>query len=167
MVTTHKRTSTQGTAFAKIQGLSNGEKLVESFTFQASDGFVTGSSKLSITIFGTNDGVTITGLGGNVEQTVREDGLGTRGTEPAGSSPNTPALKQSGSFQVSAVDGLKTVVIDGVTVISNGALTGTLIVDTALGKLTITGFTPVIAGGEVIGGTINYEYPFEEQQYRS
>jgi large repetitive protein len=151
-------TYTLNNGLPAVQSLSAGQTLIETFTYTITDGDGDGSTTtLQITINGADDGVTITGLGSNAEETVFENDLSD------GSSPDAPALTQTGSFAVTAVDGLANVVIGGVTVVSAGVLTGTLTVDTPLGLLTITGFTPTLgAGGEVIGGTINYSYLLQD-----
>jgi large repetitive protein len=142
-----------------VQSLSVGQSLEETFSYTITDGDGdTSPTTLKITINGVDDGVTITGLGGNAEETVFENDL------LDGSSPDGSALTQTGSFAVSAVDGLNSVVVGGTTVISNGMLlAGPLKVDTVLGELTITGFTPTLgANGEVIGGTVNYSYLLQD-----
>ncbi|MFP3408574.1 hypothetical protein SB757_28605, partial [Pseudomonas sp. SIMBA_065] len=86
-----------------------------------------------------NDPVTLNGLdvsGG--ELTVYEKNLSD------GTSPNTPALTQSGTFTVTALDGLQTLDVGGIHVVAGGVAAGvpqTLV--TALGNtLTITGYNP-------------------------
>ena len=45
-----------------VQGLSPNQTLTETFSYTTTDGTATSASTLSITIFGTNDGVIINGL---------------------------------------------------------------------------------------------------------
>lgn len=151
-------TYTLNNSLAAVQSLSAGQNLTETFTYSITDGDGDPSTTtLTITINGTDDGVVIDGLGSNAEEIVYENDLSD------GTSPNAPALTQTGTFNVTAVDGLATIVIGGVTIVSAGALTGTLTVDTPLGLLTITGFTPTLgAGGEVIGGTVSYSYLLQD-----
>ncbi|MBK9427874.1 MAG: hypothetical protein IPN63_10965 [Gammaproteobacteria bacterium] len=68
-----------------------------------------------------------------------------------GSNPNPPALTQSGSFTISAPDGLGSLAIGGVEVLNASGLTGNP-VSTPLGNtLVVTGFDPAT-------GTVTYEY---------
>ncbi|WP_351061831.1 hypothetical protein, partial [Psychrobacter sp. TB20-MNA-CIBAN-0197] len=61
-----------------------------------------------------------------------------------GTSPNTPALTQNGTFTVSALDGLQTLTVGGIAVITNGVAAGfPQSVITPLGStLTISGYDP-------------------------
>ena len=138
-----------------VQSLSAGQTLTEIFTYTITDGDGDPSTTtLTITINGANDGVTIGGLavpGG--EEIVNEDDL------PDGSSPNAAALTQTGSFTVTAPDGLNNVTIGTAQVMTNGVFTPGLTTSSPLGTVTITGFTPVTAAdGSVIGGTFSYSY---------
>jgi large repetitive protein len=92
--------------------------------------------------------ITISGLdvsGG--EETVNEANL------PDGSAANAGALTQSGSFTITAADGLQSLSVGGVNVISGGVPSGfPQTITTSLGNtLTITGYNPQT--GEV---TYNY-----------
>ncbi|MDK2759777.1 MAG: DUF5801 domain-containing protein [Sphingopyxis sp.] len=138
-----------------VQGLSAGQTLTETFSYTITDGDGDPSTTtLTITINGANDGVTITGLGlVGGEETVNEDDLSD------GSSPNAAALTQTGSFTVDAPDGLNNVTIGSAQVMANGVFTPGLTTTSALGTVTITGFTPVTAAdGSVIGGSFSYSY---------
>ncbi len=142
-----------------VQGLSAGQTLTETFTYTIADGDGdTSSATLTITINGADDGVTITGLdvaGG--ELTLNEDDLAD------GSSPDAAALTQPGSFSISTPDGLGNVTIGSAQVVTNGVFTPGLTTSSALGTVTITGFTPVLASdGSVIGGTFTYEYVLDD-----
>ncbi|RJF93455.1 beta strand repeat-containing protein [Sphingomonas cavernae] len=137
-----------------VQALSAGQGLSDVFFYTLTDGDGdTDTTTLKIRITGANDGVTITGLGvEGGELIVNEDDL------LDGSSPDAPALIQTGSFSFNAADGLGTVTVGGVAVISDGSFTAQTIT-TALGTLKITGFTPVTApDGSIIGGSFTYRY---------
>ncbi|SBV34979.1 protein of unknown function [uncultured Sphingopyxis sp.] len=137
-----------------VQGLSAGQTLTETFTYTITDGDGdTSTTTLTITINGTDDGVTVDGLdAAGAELIVDEDDLAD------GSSPDTAALTQDGSFSVSTPDGLGNVSVGGVQVVTNGVFApGTA--TSPLGTINITGFTPVTgADGSVIGGTFTYDY---------
>ena len=138
-----------------VQALTTGQTLTEVFTYTITDGDGdTATATLTITINGTNDGVVLNGLdvdGG--ELVVDESDLAT------GSSPNAAALTQTNTFSFESPDGLDSVTIGGVSVVTNGTFVPGQSIDTPAGLLTITGFTPVLAAnGTVIGGTITYSY---------
>ncbi len=141
-----------------VQGLSAGETLTEIFTYSITDGDGDpATATLTITINGADDGVTITGLDAQgAELTVDEDDLAD------GSSPDAAALTQTGTFDVSAPDGLGNVTIGGTQVVTDGVFTpGTA--SSPLGTVNITGFAPVTgADGSVIGGTFTYEYVLDD-----
>ncbi|MGF0345013.1 retention module-containing protein, partial [Rhodococcus sp. IEGM1300] len=95
-----------------------------------------------------NNPVTLNGLsvtGG--ELTVNEANL------PDGSASNPQALTQSGTFTVTALDGLTSLSIGGVSVISGGVAAGfPQSITTQLGNtLTITGYNPAT-------GVVSYSY---------
>lgn len=145
---------TLNNASQPVQGLSAGETLTENFDYAIRDGDGDSSgATLVITINGADDGVVINGLaveGGELE--VYEDDLAD------GSSPDAAALVQGESFTIDTPDGLGNVTIGGVQVVANGVFTAQS-VTTAIGTLSITGFTPVTgADGSVIGGTFTYSY---------
>ncbi|WP_157052944.1 retention module-containing protein, partial [Gallaecimonas pentaromativorans] len=124
-------------SLAAVQGLSEGESLIDTFSYTLTDEFgATSIATLTITINGTDDGVTLTGLdvdGG--EQVVSEANLAD------GSNPDAASLTQSGSFGVNAPDGLANLTINGINVVVNGQyLGGTIQVVGQYGVLTITGF---------------------------
>ncbi|WLA62321.1 DUF5801 repeats-in-toxin domain-containing protein [Bradyrhizobium diazoefficiens] len=114
----------------------NGSPVVgnDVFTYTLTDGdgdFST--AKLTINV--TDNGVLITGIGAQGgDETVDEANL------PGGSSPNTPALTQTGTFTINAADGLDSLVIDSHTVISGGVFTGGTFVTSLGNTLSITGF---------------------------
>ncbi|MGX7952852.1 beta strand repeat-containing protein [Tsuneonella sp. HG249] len=142
-----------------VQGLDSNDSLTETFTYTLADGDGDPSqATLTITINGDDDGITITGLNvGGGEERVFENDLAD------GSSPSAAALTQSGSFTVNGVDGIATIVIDGVTVFGPGAssLPATTS-NAAYGTLTITSVTPTIVNGEVVSAVVNYEYTLND-----
>ena len=92
---------------AVIQALNPGQTLPDAFGYTMRDGDGdTDTATLTITIAGADDGVTINGLavaGG--EETVYENDL------PAGTTPDAAALTQTGTFTLSAPDGIATIQI--------------------------------------------------------
>ncbi|WP_221178268.1 VCBS domain-containing protein, partial [Pseudomonas vranovensis] len=106
------------------------------------------TANLVLNVTNLNDPVTLNGLNVNGgELTVFEKNLGD------GSNPNTPALTQSASFTVTAPDGLQTLTVGGITVVSGGVASGfPQSATTALGNtLTITGYNPAT-------GVVTYSY---------
>ncbi|WP_339454681.1 hypothetical protein, partial [Pseudomonas sp. EA_5y_Pfl2_R50] len=66
-----------------------------------------------------DDPVVINGLDVNGgELTVYEKNLSD------GTSPNTPALTQNGTFTITALDGVTTLTVGGIAVVSNGVAAG-------------------------------------------
>ncbi|MGE8359021.1 retention module-containing protein [Pseudomonas sp.] len=137
-------------------GLAEGETVSErvQYTMKDADGDIS-TAYLTISITGTNNGITLEGLdinGGEV--TVDEQHL------PNGSAPDDGALTQTGSFSFESPDGLDTLTIDGVAFTFaqlQGATEGApLVIESAGGVLNITGFT-----GTASGGTVNYAYTLE------
>ena len=104
-----------------------------------------------------NNPVTLTGLsvqGG--ELTVKEANL------PDGSASNPAALTQSGTFTVTAPDGLTSLSIGGISVISAGVANGfPQSITTPLGStLTITGYNPTT-------GVVSYSYTLNDNENHS
>ncbi|HTK71865.1 MAG TPA: Ig-like domain-containing protein, partial [Croceibacterium sp.] len=141
---------------ALVQGLDKSEHLTETFTYTITDGDGDPSTTtLTITINGADDGVTIGGLNANgAEQTVYEANLAD------GSAPDAAALTQSGTFTVTAQDGLATISVGGHTVYTGDAFVPGQTVSTAYGTLTITGVTSTTtdANGDVTAATVSYSY---------
>ncbi|MDU9389077.1 retention module-containing protein [Pseudomonas sp. zfem002] len=129
--------------------LHGGGTGIETFAYTLTDADGDASTaNLVLDIKNLNDPVVLTGLdasGG--ELSVYEKNLGD------GSSPNAGALTQSGSFSVSAPDGLQTLSVGGISVISGGvAATFPQSVTTPLGNtLTVTGYNPST-------GVVSYSY---------
>jgi large repetitive protein len=138
-----------------VQGLDSTETLTETFTYSITDGDNDAArATLTITIEGSDDGVTIEGLSGKgAELTVLEDDL------LNGSSPNAGELTQSNSFTLTAPDGVATVTVGGQTIFANGSFIAGVVISNAYGTLKIDSFMPTTgADGDVVGGTINYSY---------
>ncbi|WP_442965980.1 VCBS domain-containing protein [Pseudomonas sp. Root562] len=107
-----------------------------------------------LNIHNNDDGVTINGLdveGG--ELTVYEKNLGD------GTSPNASALTQSGTFTITALDGVQTLTVGGIAVVTGGVAAGfPQSIVTPLGStLTITGFDPVT-------GVVSYSYTLADNE---
>ena len=148
-----------------VNALKDGDVLTESFvyTITDADGDST-TATLTVTITGVTDGPpAITPADGNGatsgHNSVHEAGLGDAadGSEVV-----------TGTIAVSALDGLTAVEIGGVVVTpAQLAAAGTtpVVVTTAKGTLTITGFTPAgDVGGVPTGGTISYAYELAAPQ---
>jgi VCBS repeat-containing protein len=139
-----------------VQALGVGQTLTDVYVYEISDGQGgTDSATLTITINGTNDGVTITGLTTEgADHTVFENDL------PGGSSPDASGLTQSGSFTIEAKDGISTVQVGGVTLTLEQLLnlgSAPVTISSAYGDLVLDGYTPGATGGQY-GGTVSYQY---------
>ncbi|MEL1249641.1 beta strand repeat-containing protein, partial [Aurantiacibacter gilvus] len=146
---------------AAVQGLDGTESLSEVFTYTITDGDGdTSTTTVTITINGADDGVTINGLdGAGAEETLYEDDLAD------GSSPDAPALTQTGTFTVDSPDGLATLAVGGVTVFDASASTTypVTIDDPVYGLLTITGVTPTFdIAGDVVAAVVSYSYTLQD-----
>ncbi|MCK8682181.1 retention module-containing protein [Pseudomonas umsongensis] len=134
---------------ADFKALHAGGNGTETFTYILTDADGDSSTaQLVLNVHNNDDGVTLGGLdvaGG--ELTVYEKNL------MYGSDPDAPALTQHGTFTVNAPDGLQSLSISGVSIISGGVvqplpISGT----TGLGStLTVTGFDPAT-------GVVSYSY---------
>ena len=146
-----------------VQGLDSTESLTETFTYTITDGDGdTSTTTITITINGDDDGVTINGLDGDApEEVLDEDDLSD------GSSPDSNALTQTGSFTVDSPDGLATLSVGGIAVFGAGVVYPVTIDDPAYGLLTITGVTPVTdADGDVVSITVDYSYTLQDNSLR-
>ncbi|MGE8190648.1 retention module-containing protein, partial [Pseudomonas sp. NPDC086278] len=138
--------------FKNLHGGGNG---TETFTYTLTDADGdTSTANLVLNIHNDNDPVVLKGLdvaGG--ELTVYEKNLSD------GTSPNTPALTQSGTFTVTALDGLQTLDVGGVHVVVGGVAAGfPQSIVTALGStLTITGYNPAT-------GVVSYSYTLVDNE---
>ncbi|OLT99782.1 retention module-containing protein, partial [Pseudomonas reinekei] len=148
-------TYTLNTSDADFKALHGGGNGTETFTYTLTDADGdTSTANLVLNIHNNDDGVTLNGLdvsGG--ELTVYEKNL------TDGTSPNTPALTQSGTFTVTALDGLQTLTVGGITVVSGGVAVGfPQSITTPLGStLTITGFNPET-------GVVSYSYTLVDNE---
>ncbi|MEW7858823.1 retention module-containing protein [Pseudomonas chlororaphis] len=148
-------TYTLNTADADFKALQGNGSSTETFAYTLTDADGDPSTaNLVLNIHNNDDGVTLDGLDTNGgELTVYEKHLSD------GSSPNAPALTQSGTFTVTALDGLQTLTVGGITVVSGGIATGfPQSVTTALGNtLTITGYNAAT-------GVISYSYTLADNE---
>lgn len=134
---------------ADFKGLTGGGNGIETFTYTIKDADGdTSSATLTLNISNLNDPVVLGGLdvsGGEV--TVYEKNL------IDGSAADGPALQQGGTFTVTAADGLQSLSVGGINVISGGVAAGfPQTITTALGNtLTITGYNPTT-------GVVSYTY---------
>ena len=148
-------TYTLNTSDADFKALNGGGNGTENFvyTLTDSDGD-TSTATLVLNIHDNDDPVTLEGLNVNGgELNVHEQNLSD------GTSPNTPALTQSGTFTVTAPDGLQTLTVGGIAVVSGGVAAGLpQSVVTALGNtLTITGFNSTT-------GVVSYSYTLTDNE---
>jgi VCBS repeat-containing protein len=138
--------------FKNLHGGGNG---TETFTYTITDSDGDASTaNLVLQIHNNDDPVILNGLDVNGgELTVYEKNLSD------GSSPNTPALTQSGTFTVTALDGLQTLTVGGIAVVTNGVAAGfPQSVTTPLGStLTITGYNPAT-------GVVSYSYTLVDNE---
>ena len=134
---------------ADFKGLTGGGNGIETFTYTIKDADGdTSNATLTLNISNLDDPVTLGGLdvsGGEV--TVYEKNL------IDGSAADGPALQQGGTFTVIAADGLQSLSVGGINVISGGVAAGfPQTITTALGNtLTITGYNPTT-------GVVSYTY---------
>ncbi|MCW2267568.1 retention module-containing protein [Pseudomonas sp. JUb96] len=138
--------------FINLHGGGNG---VETFTYTLNDadGDST-TATLTLNVSNLNDPVVINGLNVNGgELTVFEKNLGD------GSAPNPSALTQTGSFTISAPDGVQSMTVHGVSVITGGVANSfPQVINTPLGNtLTITGFDPAT-------GVVTYSYTLGDNE---
>ncbi len=148
-------TYTLNTSDADFKNLHGGGNGTETFayTITDSDGD-TSTANLVLQIHNNDDPVIINGLDVNGgELTVYEKNLSD------GTSPDTPALTQSGTFTVTALDGLQTLTVGGINVVTGGVAAGfPQSIVTPLGStLTITGYNPVT-------GVVSYSYTLVDNE---
>ncbi|NNB45198.1 retention module-containing protein [Pseudomonas chlororaphis] len=148
-------TYTLNTADADFKALHGNGNGTETFAYTITDADGDPSTaNLVLNIHNNDDGVTLNGLDSNGgELTVYEKNL------PDGSSPNAAALTQSGSFTVTALDGLQTLTVGGISVVSGGVAAGfPQSITTDLGNtLTITGYNAAT-------GVISYSYTLADNE---
>jgi hypothetical protein len=147
-------------SYVRNPGSAGGVSDVFTYTVKDGDGDLV-QTTLTIDIGNSTPeigGLTPEANGGDV--IVDEDDLlASRGSgESEGSDTIKESTTQGGDFTITSPDGVKTLVIEGVTVIANGALTGTLTVTTTLGNtLTVTGYNPGT-------GVVNYTYTLADNE---
>ena len=143
---------------AAVQGLDSTESLLEVFTYTITDGDGdTATTTITVLINGQNDPVVINDLGSTGgEQTVDEDDL------PDGTSPDPDGLTQGGTFTVDSPDGLNSLTVGGVDILSEGTVYPVEVTG-EYGTIRITGVTPVVDGdGDVTSVEVAYEYVLGE-----
>ena len=129
------------------------EDYVLTYTMADADGDEAPAS-LTITINGADDNASVvTAAAQGPDATVYEAGL-----NPDGSDAGSDSETTTGSFTVSATDGILNVVIGGTTftLVEVQAFDGTQTVSTGEGTLTLTDYT-----GDAMSGTINYSYTLD------
>ncbi len=142
-------TYTLNTADADFKGLHGGGSGSETFTYTLTDADGdTSTANLVLQVHNNDDPVIIEGLdteGG--ELSLQEKNLSD------GTSPDAPALTQSGTFTITALDGVQTLSVGGINVVTGGVAAGfPQSITTALGNtLTITGFNAAT-------GVVSYSY---------
>ena len=144
--------NTNDTDFKNLHGGGNGTETF-AYTITDSDGD-TSTANLVLNIHNNDDPVVLNGLNVNGgELTVYEKNLSD------GSSPNTPALTQNGTFTVTALDGLQTLDVGGIHVVAGGVAAGfPQSIVTPLGStLTITGYNAST-------GVISYSYTLVDNE---
>ncbi|MBP5086544.1 type I secretion C-terminal target domain-containing protein, partial [Pseudomonas chlororaphis] len=143
---------TSDPAFLALQGGGSG---TETFAYTLTDAYGDSSTaNLVLQVHNNDDPVVIQGLnieGGEI--TVYEKNLAD------GSSPDAGALTQSGSFTLTALDGMQTLTVGGINVVTGGVAAGfPQSVTTALGNtLTITGYNAAT-------GVISYSYTLADNE---
>ncbi|MBK5000369.1 retention module-containing protein [Pseudomonas sp. S31] len=138
-----------------FKNLGGGGSGTETFTYTIKDADGdTSKATLTLNVSNLDDPVTLEGLdvkGG--ELTVYEKNLAD------GSAPNESALTQQGTFKVTAPDGLQSLSVGGITVVSNGAAVGfPQSITTPEGNtLTVTGYNPST-------GVVSYSYTLVDNE---
>ncbi|MFS2067299.1 retention module-containing protein [Pseudomonas sp. CT11-2] len=148
-------TYTLNTSDADFKALHGGGNGTENFvyTLTDSDGD-TSTATLVLNIHNNDDLVTLDGLNVNGgELTVYEKNLSD------GSSPNTPALTQSGTFTVTALDGLQTLTVGGIAVVTGGVAAGV-----PQSIVTPLGSTLTVTGYDSATGVVSYSYTLVDHE---
>jgi VCBS repeat-containing protein len=138
--------------FKNLHGGGNGS---ETFTYTLTDADGdTSTANLVLNIHNNDDPVVLNGLDVNGgELTVYEKNLSD------GTSPDTPALTQSGTFTVTALDGLQTLTVGGIAVVTNGVAAGfpQSVVSPLGSTFTVTGYNPAT-------GVVSYSYTLVDNE---
>ena len=145
-----------------VQALSASDSVSEtlSYTMRDADGD-TSPASLTITITGAADSAQVTVSGEGADSTVYEAGLSPDGSDAANDSETA-----TGSFGVSATDGIASVTVGGTTFTLDELQTFTSaspssVIDTGEGSLVITGYT---SGDGDQSATISYAYTLDTTQ---
>jgi len=144
-------TYTLNTSDPQFQALHEGGSGTETFTYVLTDADGD-SSTANLVLNIQNHGVSLGGLdvtGGEI--TVYEKNL-TEGTDP-----DATALTQTGTFTVNAADGLQSLTVGGIAVISGGVAAGfpqTIVTDSGA-QFIITGYDPAT-------GVVSYSYTLKD-----
>ncbi|QHF38045.1 type I secretion target [Pseudomonas sp. S34] len=148
-------TYTLNTSDADFKALHGGGDGTETFTYTITDSDGDSSTaNLVLNVYNNDDPVTLNGLnvyGG--ELTVYEKNLGD------GSNPNASALTQSGTFTVTALDGVTTLTVGGITVVSGGVAAS--FPQTAV---TLLGSTLTITDYNAASGVVSYSYTLNDNE---
>ncbi|AVD89150.1 retention module-containing protein [Pseudomonas sp. SWI44] len=148
-------TYTLNTNDPDFKNLGGGGNDLEHFTYTIKDADGdTSSATLTLNISNLNDPVTLNGLevqGG--ELNVYEKHLGD------GSAPNASELTQQGTFKVTAPDGLQSLSVGGIAVVTGGVPAGfpQSVVTPEGHTLTITGYDPAT-------GVVSYSYTLTDNE---
>ncbi|WP_143515935.1 retention module-containing protein, partial [Pseudomonas sp. R37(2017)] len=148
-------TYTLNTSDADFKALHGGGNGTETFTYTLTDADGdTSTANLVLQIHNNDDSITVGGLnvtGG--ELTVFEKNLGD------GSAPDATALTQNGTFTITALDGVTTLTVGGIAVVTAGVAAGfPQSITTPLGStLTITGFNAAT-------GVVSYSYTLNDNE---
>ncbi|MFG6205015.1 retention module-containing protein, partial [Pseudomonas retamae] len=148
-------TYTLNTSDADFKALTGGGNGTEIFAYTITDADGdTSTANLVLQIHNNDDPVIIDGLDVNGgELTVNESNLSD------GSAPNAGALTQSGTFTITALDGVSTLTVGGIAVVTNGVAAGfPQSITTPLGStLTITGYNATT-------GVVSYSYTLVDNE---
>ncbi|HEX4552139.1 retention module-containing protein [Pseudomonas sp.] len=148
-------TYTLNPADADFKALHGGGNGTETFTYTLTDADGdTSTANLVLNIQNNDDPVVLNGLDVNGgELTVYEKNLSD------GTSPDTPALTQSGTFTVTALDGLQTLTVGGIAVVTNGVAAGfpQSVVSPLGSTFTVTGYNPAT-------GVVSYSYTLVDNE---
>ncbi|WP_143515800.1 S-layer family protein, partial [Pseudomonas sp. R37(2017)] len=146
---------TLNTSDADFKALHGGGSGTETFSYTITDSDGDSSTAyLELQVHNNDDLVTLNGLDVNGgELTVYEKNLSD------GSSPSTSALTQSGTFTLTALDGLQTLTVGGIAVVTGGVVAG--FPQTAVTPL---GSTLTITGFNTATGVISYSYTLNDNE---
>jgi VCBS repeat-containing protein len=148
-------TYTLNTSDADFKALLGGGNGTETFTYTLTDADGDSSTaNLVLQIHNNDDSITIGGLNaGGGELTVFEKNLSD------GSAPDATALTQNGTFTVAALDGVTTLTVGGIAVVSAGVVAG--FPQTAITPL---GSTLTITGFNAATGVVSYSYTLNDNE---